>query len=313
MILITGAAGHIGKRMSRRFLRDGIDFVGIDCVDNFELPEYRFAKLDIRDPALGDFIENNGVDSIIHLAFCTKLKMDPRKRDDIDLNGSRNIAECAVKKGVRNIVFASSGRVYGDRTRQGGLYDREGTYLNPADDIYAENKVKAEEMFLKVADEHAINIAILRLGIVCWEGGGAGLGDMIRAASKSGRFFTLADKNPPIQLVHVDDVLDACVTAIGKKGIYDIASEGTMTLVELFCEAAKLGGVKPSCIRLPEKPTVFMVAALWKLNLCPVPPLYIKMYGYDITRDVHKTIEVLGKPKYNIQQILKEIVCGGKS
>ena len=117
MILITGAAGQIGRRMAQRFLKDGIDFIGIDCVDNPELPEHTFQKLDIRNPSLDECIERNGVDSIIHLAFCTNPKKPPGERDDIDLNGSRNIALCAAKKGVSNIVFASSGRVYGDRSR----------------------------------------------------------------------------------------------------------------------------------------------------------------------------------------------------
>jgi UDP-glucose 4-epimerase len=309
MILITGAAGHIGKRMARRFLREGLDFVGIDCADNFELPEYRFRKMDIRDRELGKFIEYNGVNSIIHLAFCTKPKMDPKLRDDIDLNGSKNLIDCAIQKGVRNFVFTSTGRVYGDKTRQGGTYDRDGNYLNPGEDDYAAHKVKVEELLQTIADEHHIRLAILRLGIVCWDGGGAGLGDMLKTASKNGRFFILAGRNPPVQLVHVDDVIEACYQAIGKQGIFDIVSEDTMTMYDMFAEAAKLGGVEPKCIRLPEKPVVFLVWLLWKLGLSPIPPLYMKMYGYDITRDAGKTAEVLSRPKYNIQGILKKIIA----
>ena len=308
MILITGASGHIGKRMALRFLKEGIDFIGIDCVSNFELPEYRFKKVDVRDPSIGDLIKKNGVDSIIHLAFCTKPKMDPTTRDDIDLNGSRNIAEYAVKRGVKNIVFASSGRVYGDQNREGGIHDSNGYYLNPVDDIYAQNKIKAENIFIKAAKDHALKVALLRLAIVCWNGGGAGMGDMLKATSKTGRFFTLRDKNPPIQLVHVNDVIDACLHAIGKEGIFDISSEGTMPLIEMFSEAAKLGKKRPSPIKLPEKLTLRVVWLLWKLGLSPIPPLYLKMFGYDITRDLSKTINVLGKPKYTIQQILKGIV-----
>jgi len=77
MILLTGASGNIGKRMAQRFLREGIDFIGIDHVNNAELPEYVFKTIDIRDSALADLIEKNGIDSIIHLAFCTKPKIDP--------------------------------------------------------------------------------------------------------------------------------------------------------------------------------------------------------------------------------------------
>ncbi len=310
MILITGASGHIGKRMANRFLKDGIDFMGIDCANNPDLPEQRFKLMDIRDSSIGALIEKNGIDSIIHLAFCTKPKLAAATRDDIDLNGSQNIIDCAAQKGIKNIVFASSGRVYGDLQKEGGMHDRDGNYLNPQDDFYARNKIKAEKMFLKAGDDSGMRVAALRLAIVCWKGGGAGMGDMFKSASKSGRFITLGDKNPPIQLVHVNDVIDACLHALGKEGIFDIASEGTMSLLELFSEAARLGGAKPSPIKLPEKITLGAVSLLWKLGLCPIPPLYLKMYGYDITRDLSKTIAELGKPQFTIQQILQEIVEG---
>jgi UDP-glucose 4-epimerase len=310
MILITGAAGHIGKRMAQRFLKEGIDFIGIDYVNTNELPAQRFQKIDVRDPSLAELIEKKAVDAIIHLAFCTKPRMDPATRDDIDLNGSRNILNCALRKGVKNIVFASSGRVYGDLKKEGGCYDGEGNYLNPVDDGYAQNKVKAENIFLNAAKEHGLKVAILRLAIVCWRGGGAGMGDMLKSASKSGRFMLLGDHNPPVQLVHVDDVIDACFNAIGKEGIFDIASEGKMSMRDLFTEAARLGGKKPSPLRLPEMLTLGAVSLLWKMGVAPIPPLYLKMYGYDITRDLTKTMRALGKPHYTIQQILKEIVEG---
>ena len=310
MILITGVSGHIGKRMAKRFLKDGIDFIGIDCTNNPDLPENRFEMMDIRDSKIGALIENKGVDSVIHLAFCTNPKIPAATRDDIDLNGSQNIIDCAVQRGVKNIVFTSSGRVYGDLQKEGGMHDRDGNYLNPRDDFYARNKLKAEELFLKAGDESGLKVAVLRLAIVCWEGGGAGMGDMFKSASKSGRFITLGDKNPPIQLVHVSDVIDACLNALGKEGIFDIASEETMSLTDLFSEAARLGGTTPFPTRLPEKLTLGAVSLFWKLGLCPIPPLYLKMYGYDITRDVSKTIGALGKPRYTIQQILKEIVEG---
>ena len=101
-----------------------------------------------------------------------------------------------------------------------------------------------------------------------------------------------------------------CLNALGKEGIFDIASEETMSLTDIFSEAARLGGTTPSPTRLPEKLTLGAVSLLWKLGLCPIPSLYLKMYGYDITRDVSKTIGALGKPRFTLQQILKEIVEG---
>ena len=310
MILITGAEGHIGKRMLGRFIKKGIDCMGIDCVSSGQFPEKIMHAMDIRDPALGSLIEKNGVDSIIHLAFCTKPRIADRARDSIDLEGSQNIADCAVRHGVKNIVFASSGRVYGDRKKPGGWRDRCGNYLNPADDLYARNKIKAESIFFKASDQHGIRAAVLRLGIVCWRGGGAGMGDMLKTTSRSGRFITLGNHNPPIQLVHVDDVIDACFSAIGKSGIFDIACEQSMLLQEMFSEAARLGGKKPSPFKLPEGLTLGLVGLLWRIGLCPVPPLYLKMLGYDITRDIAPTVALLGRPQFSPQAILREIVEG---
>ena len=310
MILITGAEGHIGKRMLGRFIKKGIDCMGIDCVSSGQFPEKIVRAMDIRDPALGSLIEKNGVDAIIHLAFCTKPRIADRARDSIDLEGSQNIADCAVRHGVKNVVFASSGRVYGDRKKPGGWRDRYGNYLNPADDLYARNKIKAESIFFKASDQHGIRAAVLRLGIVCWSGGGAGMGDMLKATSRSGRFITLGNHNPPIQLVHVDDVIDACFSAIGKSGIFDIACEQSMLLQEMFSEAARLGGKKPSRFKLPEGLTLGLVGLLWSVGLCPVPPLYLTMLGYDITRDIAPTVALLGRPQFSPQAILREIVEG---
>jgi UDP-glucose 4-epimerase len=310
MIMITGAAGGIGKRMAQRFLKQGIDFIGIDYVNNPELPETMFEKLDVRDPAVADLIERRGVTSIIHLAFCTQPKTAPQLQNDIDLNGSRNIADCAVKKGVKNIVFASSGRVYGDRSRDGGMYDSDGNYLNPLDDTYAQNKIKAENIFLNAVRGHEIKLTILRLAIVCWPGGGLGIGDMLKSTSRTGRFFTFGKSNPPMQLVHVEDVIDAFYNAIGKEGIFDIAAEGKLTMLELYTRAALKGGQKASHIKLPYLPVLWLVHLMWKCGLSPVPPCYVKLGTYDITRDISKTVNILGKPRYTIEQVLDEIIQG---
>lgn len=310
MILITGAAGQIGKRMARRFLKDGIDFIGVDCVDNPELPQHYFNKMDIRDPSIGEFIKKNGIDSIIHLAFCTRPKTAPKLRDDIDINGSRNIMESAVKNGVSNVVLAGSGRVYGDLSKPGGCHDSDGNYLNPADDDYAQNKIKVENMFQEAGKQHGLKVAILRLAIVCWRGGGVGMGDMFKAASKTGRFFKFGNKNPPIQLVHVHDVIDAFYNAVGKEGIFDVASEGKMTMTDLFLKAAELGSQKPSPFKLPEIPLLWITRLLWKIGLSPIPPVFLKLYGYDITRDISKTERVLGKPRFTVHQVLQDIVEG---
>jgi len=66
---------------------------------------------------------------------------------------------------------------------------QERIYLNPGEDDYAQNKIKVENIFLKAAKEHELKVAILRFAIVCWQGGGAGMGDMFKSTSKTGRLI----------------------------------------------------------------------------------------------------------------------------
>ncbi|MBI5375717.1 MAG: NAD-dependent epimerase/dehydratase family protein [Candidatus Schekmanbacteria bacterium] len=310
MILVTGSAGHIGKRLSERLINDGIDFIGIDYMCNPELPLYKCRKMDVRDRSIFDLIKENKVSSVIHMAFSTKPKMDAKTRYDIDINGSKNIAACAGKNGVKNIVFISSCRVYGNSAEKGGIYDKEGNYLNPGDDLYANDKIKAENIFIEAAAKYGFRLAILRLGAVCLPGGREGIGGMIKNTSENGRFIRLSGKNPPIPLVHINDVINASMNAVGKEGIFDVYAKDKMTLSEIFSEAAMLGGRKPFPITLPEKPAVAILWLLWKLGISPIPPLFVKMLGYDITRDIKKTVNVLGKPAYTVRQIIDDIVNG---
>ncbi len=306
MILITGIGGFIGMRMAQIFTERNIEFTGIDYKETDALPG--IIKMDVRDTAVEKLMKEKNVDSIIHMAFCTNPKMEPALRRDIDINGSKNIINSALKCGIKDIVFASSERVYGDLNGKGGIYDRERNYLNPADDSYARDKVEAEDMFLNAAEKEGLNVAIMRFAIVCFRGGGPGMGDMIKSTSKNGRFMKLRGKNPPIQLVHVDDVIDWCYNAIGKNGIFDIGAEDRMSLTEIYSYAAEMGGKKASPINLPEKPVLFLVGLLWKLGLSPIPPLFVKLLGYDFFRDVSKTVNTLGKPKYGTKDIISEIL-----
>ena len=81
-----------------------------------------------------------------------------------------------------------------------------------------------------------------------------------------------------------------------------------MPLSDIFTEMAKSGGKKPSVFKLPEKPVLWTVWILWKLGISPIPPFYLKMFGYEMTQDVSKTVQTLGKPKFTMHRILQDIV-----
>src|SRR5437763_10035517 len=81
---------------------------------------YRLARKDVRDlPALIEMIRSNAVDTVVHTAGL----IGPRVQEalgvafDVNLGGTRNVAEAVRLYGVRRLVHISTFGVY-DRRRE---------------------------------------------------------------------------------------------------------------------------------------------------------------------------------------------------
>jgi nucleoside-diphosphate-sugar epimerase len=110
-ILITGAAGRIGRRLIAELLPHGHALSGCDQVEapGLEIP---YTAADIRDLAAMERA-CAGHEAVVHLAAIP----GPGSRDtrtnwpDIvhrNILGTYNVLEAAVRQGVRRVVFASS-------------------------------------------------------------------------------------------------------------------------------------------------------------------------------------------------------------
>lgn len=131
-ILLTGAAGFIGSFVSRELIRREYDVVGVDSLNGFYSTElkkmrlsglrtlegFRFLELDVSSRASVDKLyEEFRFDGVIHLAAQAGVRLPlHRAHEYINNNvvGFHNILEMAVKKGVRNLLYASSSSVYGE-------------------------------------------------------------------------------------------------------------------------------------------------------------------------------------------------------
>ena len=310
MLLVTGAAGRLGSRLVRRLAADGVPFVAVDRVAPEGVPAEAVELLDVRDPGLARVMRDRGVTAVVHLAFCTSPRTPEDERRSIDVDGSRNVLASALASGVRSFVLASSGRVYGDATAPGGRTDSAGTYVNPGPDSYAAHKLEVEDAWFAAAEQHAVSVAALRIAIVCDESGGAGMGDQIRMAARTGRYLLVGRHDASIQLAHVDDVCDALLAAVGQSGVFDVASDGTLPVSQLFRRAAEHGGKTPKPMRLPERPLTALLGVLWRLKVAPIPPLYLRFFRFDIAKpNAGRTRELLGPPRHSIDDVIREIAA----
>jgi len=122
-ILITGGAGFIGSHVVDAYLAAGhevgvVDDLSTGTRENLD-PRASFWQVDIRSADLEAVLADLRPDVINHHAAQMSVSAsarDPRRDADINILGTLNLLEAAVRHGVRRVIFASTGgAIYGDQ------------------------------------------------------------------------------------------------------------------------------------------------------------------------------------------------------
>ncbi len=164
-ILITGGCGYKGSVLIPRLLEDGHEIISYDSqwFGNHlpSNPKLKNIKGDIRDI---DKIPMKGVEVIIHLANIANdpaVELNPSLSWEVNVLASQQIAEKAFRNEVKQIIYASSGSVYGIKEEEKVTEDLE---LIPIS-IYNKTKMVAERIFLSYQNQ--MKIHCIRPATVC--------------------------------------------------------------------------------------------------------------------------------------------------
>ena len=164
-ILVTGGCGYKGSALVPELLKDGHSVVSFDTNwfgDN--LKEHKsLTKIrgDIRNI---DSIPMDGIDTIIHLANIANdpaVELSPNLSWEVNVLASYQLADKAYRSGVNQIIYASSGSVYGIKDE---LKVTEDLSLVPIS-VYNKTKMVAERVFLSFKDH--MDIKCVRPATVC--------------------------------------------------------------------------------------------------------------------------------------------------
>lgn len=157
-ILITGAAGLIGRALRDELQRHGFEILGLDIQAN----GHEFG--DVRD---ADAVRRaiQGCVGIVHLAAVSRVvwgEQDPVRCWETNVGGLKNVLAAALAENARPwLVFASSREVYGQPDR---LPADEDTPLRPVN-IYARSKVEGERL-VAAAGRQGLRAATVRFSNV---------------------------------------------------------------------------------------------------------------------------------------------------
>jgi nucleoside-diphosphate-sugar epimerase len=165
-ILITGINGFVGKSLARFLSIQGLTIKGLgrgSSSGNFEYKQIEdIAKIE----AAEDFFA--GVDVVVHLVgkahHFGKAAQATDEYYKINVDGTTAVAKACVKSGVKRIIFLSSVKAAGERTKADGYLD-ESSACNPEDD-YGKSKLAAEEELISLCKTSSMEYVILRPPLV---------------------------------------------------------------------------------------------------------------------------------------------------
>ena len=158
-VLITGAAGHIGKVL-RAGLKGQYSLRLADiapqeaAAQGEEVVRADITKLDDLLAVMQD------IDVVIHLAGIPDEGPWTTVRD-LNIDGCYNVFEAARQAGVKRVVFASSNHAVGFHRREKIIDD---TVAPRPDSRYGISKVFGEALGRMYADKHGMSVACMRIG-----------------------------------------------------------------------------------------------------------------------------------------------------
>lgn len=231
MILITGAGGFIGKRLTVHCRN-----MGLLCVPLYKSEEVKICKeawyLDLTNKGHFDLLNElkEFPHTIIHLAGSTDITLKKNENDLLDcpqpdkqnifdtyynnILSTINLVSFCQKNNIRHFIFASSQTVYG-MPQEDTL--TEESCCKPLEH-YAASKL-CNEIILEVASRQGLKVTILRFPGVYGEERKSGVVyNFCKSALIDKKINVVTEFPLPIDVIHIHDVVEAFIKAIHHRG-----------------------------------------------------------------------------------------------
>ena len=322
-VAVTGPTGDIGRSFIRALERSPevgrIIGMARRPPDTGKLgwtrTEYR--QGDVLDRTTVDALVE-GADVVVHLAFI--IFGGPEETRSVNLEGSRNVFEAAVKAGVGRIVYTSSAAAYGFHPGNPELLTEEIEPLGTADFYYSAQKAELEGLLSEVVAGSRTPAHVFRPCIVAGEDALMLVESLLDALTLDGRLSgllrlarpvplispVLPDPGVPFQLVHHDDVAAALCAAVlgrGRPGVYNLAGQGSVSIGQL---SAELGWHSLPVPRIAVDAAGELVS---RMPLMPARAAWIHAFRTPVLVDSTKAHRELGwRPAHDSVETLRETV-----
>lgn len=274
-ILITGAAGFVGRNLVKSFLNNGYKVtVLVRSHISIDIFEKDHVNLNVAVGRLSDksFVGRvlNGIDQVYHLSSSTiPGNSNKQIQNDIEDNllGSINLLDACIKNNVQKFCFISSGgAIYGDPK-----------YL-PVDEVadlfpfssYGIVKLAIERYIHLYNHIHGLKYVVLRVSNIygntgVLKPGFSAVDTFIERFLNNEEITIFGDGSIVRDYIYIDDVINAfnfVVDYTGDEHIFNIGSGVGTSLNELITHIAKATQMVPKVKYIDARPSDNKVSVL---------------------------------------------------
>jgi len=251
-VLVTGGAGFIGSHLVNRLVKEGYRVRVVDNLSSGRLENIKH-HIDARtiELVIGDLKDPQtalkaveGVDAVFHFAANPEVRVsttNPEVHFNENVVATFNLLEAMRKRGVRELVFASSSSVYGEPEE---IPVDENAPMRPIS-VYGASKASCENLihaYSKLYGIKAVSIRYanvvgprLRHGVV-WD-------FIVKLKRNPRELEILGDGKQTRSYIYIDDAVEATMMAWRKTStqfeVYNIGSEDWITVDEVVDEVIK--------------------------------------------------------------------------
>ncbi|HEV7526498.1 MAG TPA: NAD-dependent epimerase/dehydratase family protein [Acidimicrobiia bacterium] len=290
-LLITGGSGYFGSVLAEQARARGETVRIFDLnPPGPELAGVEFVAGDVRDrSAVRAACE--GVDVVFHNVAQVPLAKDRALFDEVNVGGTANVLVAARDARVAKVVHTSSSAVFGIPEHNPVTEDSPCLPL----EAYGRAKLRAE-ILCRDATASGLDVTVIRPRTVLGHGRLGVMALLFEFVADGAPVFVLGGGNNRYQLVHANDLADACLRAGEREGasVYNIGALefGTMReTLQALVDHARTGSRLRS---LPVAPARLAMRTLASLGLAPFAPYHWLLYSESLYFDVSKARSELG-------------------